>query len=78
MVEPRSPVTTVGFIDEYYNYYQDLNAFVRNFEAYKFLVLGIRSELRCQTLRAIARSVGVPNAQSLRHFLQLSAWQVEQ
>lgn len=78
MVEPRPAVTTVGFVDEYCNYYQDLFADVRNFEAYKYLVLGMISELRRKTLPAIARSVGLPNAQSLHHFLQLSPWQVEQ
>jgi SRSO17 transposase len=78
MVEPRPPVTTVGFVDEYCNYYQDLFAEVRNFEAYKFLVLGMISELPRKSLPAIARSVGLPNAQSLHHFLQLSPWQVEQ
>ena len=78
MVEPRSPVTTVGFVDDYCNHYQDLFADVRNFEAYKFLVLGMISELRRKTLPTIARSVGLANAQSLHHFLQLSPWQVEQ
>jgi SRSO17 transposase len=36
------------------------------------------SELRRKTLPTIARSVGLANAQSLHHFLQLSPWQVEQ
>ena len=63
MVEPRLPVTTVSFIDEYCNYYQDLFADVRNFEAYKCLVLGMISELPRKSLPAIARSVGLPNAQ---------------
>jgi len=58
--------------------YQDLFADVRNFEAFKFLVLGTISELPRKSLPAIARSVGLANAQSLHHFLQLSPWQVEQ
>lgn len=36
------------------------------------------SEMPRKSLPAIARSVGLPNAQSLHHFLQLSPWQVEQ
>jgi SRSO17 transposase len=78
MVEPRPPVTTVGFVDDYCNHYQDLFGDVRNFEAFKFLVLGMISEIPRKSLPAIARSVGLPNAQSLHHFLQLSPWQVEQ
>lgn len=65
MVEPRPPVTTVGEVDEYSNYYQDLFADVRNFEAFKFLMLGIISELPRKSLPAIAHSAGLANAQSL-------------
>lgn len=78
MVEPRFPVATIGFVDDYCNHYQNLFADVRNFEAFKFLHIGMISELPRKTLPAIARSVGLPNAQSLHHFLQLSPWQVEQ
>ncbi|WNN88715.1 hypothetical protein [Gloeocapsopsis dulcis] len=45
MVEPRHPVTTVGFVNEYCNHYQDWFAEVRNCEAFKFLVLGMICEL---------------------------------
>lgn len=78
MVEPRPPVTTVGEVDDYCNHYQDLFADVRNFEAFKFLVLGMISEMPRKSLPAIACSVGLPNAQSLHHFLQRTPWQVEQ
>jgi len=54
-----------------------LFADVRNFEAFKFLVLGMISEIKRKSLPAIAQSVGLPNAQSLHHFLQQAAWQVE-
>ena len=77
MVEPRPAVPTVGFVDDYCNHYQDLFSDVRNFEAFKFLHLGIISELPRKTLPAIARSVGLPNAQSLHHFLQHAPWQIE-
>lgn len=77
MVEPRPAVATVGFVDEYCNYYQELFSDVRNFEAFKFLHIGMISELSRKSLPAIARSVGLPNAQSLHHFLQHAAWQVE-
>ena len=77
MVEPGPAVATVGEADDYCNYYQDLFTDVRNFEAFKLLTLGMISELPRKSLPAIARSVGVPNAQSLHHFLQDSPWQVE-
>lgn len=78
MVEPRPAVATVNFVDDYCNHYQDLFADVRNFEAFKFLVLGMISELPRKSLPTIARSVGLSNAQSLHHFLQRAPWQVEQ
>lgn len=79
MVEPRCAVATVNFVDDYCNHYQDLFADVRNFEAFKFLVLGMISELpRNKSLPTIAPSVGLSNAQSLHHFLQRAPWQVEQ
>ena len=77
MVEPRTAVTTVGFVDDYCNHYQDLFCDVRNFEAFKFLHVGMISELPRKSLPAIARSVGLTNAQSLHHFLQQVPWQVE-
>ena len=77
MVEPRPPVATVDFVDDYCNHYQDLFSDVRNFEAFKFLHIGMISELPRKTLPAITRSVGLPNAQSLHHFLQHSPWQVQ-
>ena len=78
MVEPRPPITTVSFIDDYCNHYQNLFADVRNFEAFKFLHIGIISELPRKSLPAIAKTVGLSNAQSLHHFLQRTPWQVEQ
>jgi hypothetical protein len=35
------------------------------------------SEIQRKSLPAIAQSMGLPNAQSLHHFLQQAAWQVE-
>lgn len=77
MVEPRPPVTTVSFVDDYCNHYQDLFSDVRNFEAFKFLHVGMISEIKRKSLPAIAEGVGLTNAQSLHHFLQHAPWQVE-
>jgi len=46
-------------------------------EAFKFLHIGMISELPRKSLPAIARSVGLTNAQSLHNFLQNAPWQVE-
>ena len=73
-VEPRPAVATVGFVDKYCNHYQDLFSDVRNFEAFKFLVLGMLSEIPRKSLPAIAESVGLSNPQSLDHFLQHASW----
>ena len=54
MVEPLPPVTTVGFVDDYCNHYQDLFADVRNFEAFKFLHIGMISEMPRKSLPVIA------------------------
>jgi SRSO17 transposase len=41
MVEPRAPVNTVTFIDNYCAVYRDLFSDVRSFEAFKHLHLGM-------------------------------------
>jgi len=59
MVEPRKPVSTVTFVDEYCQTYRNLLADVRNFEALKYLHLGIITEIKRKSLPAIARTVGL-------------------
>lgn len=74
MVEPRPPVPTVQFIDSYCELYQNLFPEVRSFENFKYLHLGMISELKRKTLPAIAKLVGLDNEQSLHHFLTRSPW----
>lgn len=50
---------------------------VRSFEAFKFLHLGMISDIPRKSLPAIARAVGLPNDQILHHFLTQSPWNVE-
>ncbi len=45
-------------------------------EAFKFLHLGILSEIPRKSLPAIARAVGLKDCQSLHHFLRDSPWDV--
>jgi SRSO17 transposase len=72
----RRAIATVSFIDEYCALYQDLFPEVRSFECFKFVHLGMISEIKRKTLPAIARAVGLQNAQPLHHFLSDSPWSV--
>lgn len=72
MVAPRKAVSTVTFIDNYCTVYRDLFVDVRSFEAFKFLHLGMVSEIPRKSLPAIARAVGLPNDQVLHHCLTAS------
>lgn len=78
MIEQREPVATVGFIDQYCQAYRHLFGDVRSFEVFKFLHVGMLSELPRKTLPAIAKLVGLQNGQSLHHFLRDGVWEVKQ
>ena len=74
----RPAIETVSFIDEYCKLYQDLFPEVRSFECFKYLHLGMISEIKRKTLPAIARVLGLANSQGLHHFLSKSPSVVEQ
>ena len=78
MVEPRPPVSTGQFLDSYCELYQNLFPEVRSFENFKYLHLGMISDIKRKTLPAIARVVGLDNEQSLHHFLTKSPWSAEE
>lgn len=78
MVEPRAAVSTVAFVDEYCQRYQNLFSDVRNFEAFKFLHVGMLSEIPRKSLPAIARTVGLEDGQELHHFLRETPWNVNE
>ncbi len=78
MVEPRPPAPTVKFVDEYCQLYQKLFPFVRSFEAFKYLHMGMISDIKRKTLPSIAKIVGLDNHQPLHHFLTESPWSVEE
>ena len=75
MVQPRAAQPTVTFIDDYCEQYRSIFPEVRSFEAFKYLHVGMLSEIKRKTLPAIARLVGA-NTQSLHHFLSESRWEV--
>jgi SRSO17 transposase len=74
---PRDAITTVSFVDQYCAVYQNLFPEVRSFECFKFLHLGMISEIKRKSLPAIARALGLEGSQSLHHFLANSPWDVE-
>lgn len=74
MDKPRATRPTIKFIDEYCAYYRNLFSDVRGFEAFKHLHIGIISPIKRKNLPAIAKVVGLPNEQSLHHFLSSSPW----
>mgnify|MGYP001801457526 FL=1 len=77
MVERRQHKHTVVIIDEYCQYYRNLFSDVRGFEAFKYLHMGMISEIKRKTLPAIAKVVGLDNHQPLHHFLTVSPWDVK-
>jgi SRSO17 transposase len=76
MVLPRGAVPTVSFVDEYCSNYKQLFPEVRSFESFKFLHMGIISDIRRKSLPEIAKSVGLKDSQSLNNFLKNSPWDV--
>jgi SRSO17 transposase len=65
-------------VDEYCQLYADLFPEVRSFEAFKYLHLGMISEIKRKSLPAIAKAVGLDNQQNLHHFLWKSPWSAQQ
>lgn len=78
MVLPQPAQASVTFIDDYCQHYRHLFREVRTFEAFKWLHLGVISELPRKSLPQIARAVGLKDGQALHHFLRDAPWQVAQ
>ena len=77
MIEPRVPAPTIKFVDDYCEQYRHLFPEVRSFEAFKYLHVGMISEIKRKTLPVIARVVGLDNEQGLLHFLTHSPWSIK-
>ena len=78
MFVKREAASTMKFVDDYCQCYRTLFLEVRSFEAFKYLQVGIISDIKRKTLPAIARVVGLSNEQGLLYFLTESPWKVEQ
>ena len=77
MTKARQATSTVTFVDEYRERYQELFPDVRSFEAFKSLLVGMVAEIKRKTLPAIAKAVGA-DAQALQHVLAYAPWSVHQ
>ena len=51
---------------------------MRSFEAFKYLHVGMISDIKRKSLPAIAKIVGLNNEQGLLHFLTESPWKASQ
>jgi SRSO17 transposase len=69
MSKTRQAIPPISFVDEYCRLYQDLFPDVRSFEHFKFLHLGMLSEIKRKTLPAIAKVAGDLDPQALHHFV---------
>jgi len=78
MFEAREAAETIKFVDDYCEWYRKLFPEVRSFEAFKYLHVGMISDIKRKTLPAISRVVGLSNEQGLLHFLTESPWKVEE
>lgn len=77
MIAPRIAKTTLRCVDEYCSFYRDLFSDVRSFEAFKYLHIGMLSDLKRKSLPEIALLVGLENPQGLQHFLNHSPWDIK-
>lgn len=76
MILPRVPTRTVSFVDNYCQEYQRIFPEVRSYENFKFLHIGLISELSRKSLPEIAKYVGLKDSQSLNNFIKNSPWDV--
>lgn len=76
MFEARVASETIKFVDDYCEWYKKLFPEVRSFEAFKYLHIGMISDIKRKTLPAISRVVGLSNEQGLLHFLTESPWKL--
>ena len=71
MVEARQAASTVRFLDTYCELYKNLFVEVRAYEYFKYIHLGLISDIKRKSLPEIAKVVGLENAQGLHHFVKL-------
>lgn len=77
MIAPRKAARTVRFVDDYCAADEDIFPEVRSFESFKYLHVGMISQIKRKSLPEIAKVVGLKNEQALHHFLTESPWEIK-
>lgn len=65
MFGARGAAETIKFVDDYCEWYRKLFPEVRSYEAFKYLHVGMISDIKRKSLPEIARLVGLSNEQGL-------------
>ncbi len=65
----RTATSTITVVDQYCDAYRDLFSEVRTFENFKYLHVGMLSDIKRKSLPEIAKAVGLHDAQPLQNFL---------
>ena len=73
----RDAQPTVSLVDEYCSEYEGIFPEVRSYECFKYLHIGIISEIKRKSLPEIAKAVGLKSPQALHHFLSKSPWKAQ-
>ena len=76
MVAPRPAKKIVKFIDEYCQLYEGLFPEVRTFEYFKYLHLGLITDIKRKTFPELAKVVGLENGKGFDYFFveALGVW----
>ncbi|MBD2341611.1 IS701 family transposase, partial [Calothrix sp. FACHB-156] len=64
-------------MDDYCEWYRKLFPEVRSYEAFKYLHVGMISDIKRKSLPEIAKVAGLSNEQGLLHFITESPWEIE-
>lgn len=75
MTRTREAKKTVQCVDTYSELYKDIFPEVRAYESFKYIIVGILSDIKRKSLPAIASSLGLKNEQGLLHFITDSPWE---
>lgn len=73
----REAAPTIKFVDDYCEWYRKLFPEVRSYEAFKYLHVGMISDIKRKSLPEIAKVAGLSNEQGLLHFITESPWEIE-
>ena len=77
MTKAREAKKTVQCADTYSELYKDIFPEVRAYEAFKYIITGILSDIKRKSLPAIASLLGLDNEQGLLHFITDSPWELK-